>query len=50
MNIGMSMPVGQACTAGRVVAEVAAVGLDEGLVAIERRMEVAEVGGVVFRL
>jgi hypothetical protein len=34
--------------AGRVVAEVAAVGLDHGLVLVERRMEVAEVGDVVL--
>ncbi len=49
MNSGMSMPVGQALHAGRVEAEIAAVGLDEGLVALERRMQVAEIGDVVLR-
>jgi hypothetical protein len=33
---------------GRVVTEVEAVGFDDGLVTIERGMEVAEVGGVVL--
>ena len=36
--------------AGRVEAEIAAVGLDEGLVARQRRMQVGEVAGVVVRL
>ena len=47
MNSGMSIEVGQACHARRVVAEVAAVGLDEGLVLVERRMQVGEIGGVL---
>ena len=36
--------------AGRVVAEIAAVGLDERLMTLERRMQVAEIGAVFFRL
>ena len=50
MKSGMSMPGRAGVDAGRVVAEVAAVGLDERLVALERRMQIAEVGAVVFRL
>ena len=43
MNSGMSIEVGQAVDAGRVVAEVAAVGGDQRLVRRERRGDVGEV-------
>ncbi len=36
--------------AGRVVAEVAAVSLDERLMTLERRVQVAEIGAIFFRL
>ena len=36
--------------AGRVEAEIAAVGLDEGFVAGQRRMQVGKIAGVIVRL
>jgi hypothetical protein len=45
MKLGMSMPVGQAVWQG--VAVVAALGLDQRLGAVQRRVAVGKVPGVV---
>jgi hypothetical protein len=49
MNNGMSMVVGQAVNAGRVVAEIAPVGLDPRLVQGQRGVQVGKVLGVAVR-
>ena len=49
MNSGMSIAGRAGLHARRVVAEVAAVGLDQRLVVVERRMQVGKIVGVDFR-
>ena len=49
MNSGMSIDGRAGIHAGRVVAEIAAVGFDQRLVMVERRMQVGEIVGVFGR-